>query len=128
MKAIPTESSSQGNLLYISVGVSGSVIVLIVAVIIITIVTICLRKRVNKKLLNTADNVAYGTNQVMELSDNVAYITTNTVDKINETENYEDAYGYIIATADNNNDIIISATPNEAYGMSINRLNGVVQS
>ena len=117
-------------------GVSGSVIVLIVAVIIITTVTICLRKRVNKKLLNTADNVAYGTNQVMELSDNVAYgtnqvmelsdnvayITTNTVDKINETENYEDAYGYIIATADNNNDIIISATPNEAYGMSINRL------
>ena len=127
MKAIPTESSSKGNLLYISVGVSGSVIVLIVAVIIITIVTICLRKRVNKKLLNTADNVAYGTNQVMELSDNVAYITTNTVDKINETENYEDAYEYI-ATADNNNDIIISATPNEAYGMSINQPNGVVRS
>ena len=127
MKAIPTESSSKGNLLYISVGVSGSVILLIVAVIIITIVTICLRKRVNRKLLNTADNVAYSTNQVMELSDNVAYTTTTTVDKINETENYDDTYEYI-ATADNNNDIIISATPNEAYGMSINRLNGVVQS
>ena len=124
MKAIPTESSSKGNLLYISVGVSGSVIVLIVAVIIIIILTICLRKRVNRKLLNTADNVAYGTNQVMELSDNVGYTTTNTVDKLNETENYDDTY----ATADNNNDIIISATPNEAYGMSINRLNGVVQS
>ena len=78
----------------------------------------------NRKLLNTA---AYGMNQVMELSNTVAYITTNTVDKINETENYEDAYEYI-ATADNNNDIIISATPNEAYGMSINQPNGVVRS
>ena len=121
------KTSSQGNVLYISVGVSGSVILLIVAVIIITTVTICLKKRVNRKLLNTADNVAYGTNQVMELSDNVGYTTTTTVDKINETENYDDTYEYI-ATADNNNDIIISATPNEAYGMSINRLNGVVQS
>ena len=79
-----------------------------------------MRKRVDKILVNTADNDAYGMNPGLELSDNVAYTTTttNTVDK---TGNYDYAYEYV-STAENNNDIIVSVNPNEAYGISINRI------
>ena len=146
MIKVPTQSSSKGNVLYISVGVSGSVIVLIVAVINITIVTICLRKRVNKKLLNTADNVAYGVKQEDNLTDNLAYSATTSgedglvydyvitaddddinIDNLTDNLAYsattsgEDGlvYDYII-TADDDDINNIASTPNEAYGMTSN--------
>ena len=105
MIKVPTQSSSKGNLLYISVGVSVSVIVLIVAVIIITIVT-------TKKVLVTADNVAYGVKQEDNLTDNLAYSATTSGED-------GPVYDYII-TADDDDINNIASTPNEAYGMTSN--------
>ena len=115
MIAVPTQDSS--NSLYISVSVIGSVMaILATSSIIVIAVTICLRRRVNRKLTITTvtDNVVYGMNLDVELSDNIAYTTAT-----NKARNYEHSYEYIISSG--NNDTII-ATQNEAYGI-ITRVN-----
>ena len=61
VKPTPTQSSTQGTAVYISVGVSGLVVLLIAVALVLISVTVCLRQRYKKKLLTTASNVAYTT-------------------------------------------------------------------
>ena len=60
VKPKPTQSSTQGNGLYISVGVSGLVVLLIAVALVLISVTVCLRQR-KKRILITSSNVAYTT-------------------------------------------------------------------
>ena len=60
VKPTPTQSSTQGNGLYISVGVSGLVVLLIAVSLVLISVTVCLRQR-KKRILITSSNVAYTT-------------------------------------------------------------------
>ena len=96
--------------LYVSIGVSGAVVVVIAtAVIGICVCTIMyLRKRqvklVNISVTDTTDNVAYGTSKnEMKLSCNVAYSTTKSA-----SSKDENTYDYVPATVSttDGNDII----------------------
>ena len=104
--------------LYVSIGVSGAVVVLIAtAVIGISVCIIMyLRKRqvklVNISVTDTTDNVAYGTSKnEMKLSCNVANSTTQSASS--EDENTYDYVPTTVSTTDRND--IITTSPNEAY-------------
>ena len=97
-------------MVYISVGVGGLVVLLITAGLTAITITVCLRQRTKKEVV-TADNVAYGVNQKeMELSVNVAYSAVTSGER-----REEECYDYVTSTEVN--DVIITATPNEAYGV-----------
>ena len=113
MIAVPTQDSS--NALYISVSVIGSVMaILATSSIIVIAVTICLRRRVNRKLTITTtvvpetvtDNVAYGMNLDVELSDNITYTTAT-----NKARNYEHSLEHTVVPE--------TVTDNVAYGMNL---------
>ena len=105
MKPTPTQSTgATGNGVFISVGVSVSlIIVLLAGAIILTSVIVCLRRR-TRKLPTTTENVAYGiTPADDQLKGNVEYASTTAVgegntgardeSKIPVTDNY--AYGLV---------------------------------
>ena len=90
--AVPSQSVDDGAILslYVSVGLSGVVIALIAAAVIVISVTVCLRKRNNKRM-NITDNVAYqsSSGQVV-MKTNEAYAETRASDS-----NYtDDMYAY----------------------------------
>ena len=104
----PVTTQSRGSL-YISVGVSGVVVVLIVAAVIVISVTVCLKKRKSKHFNTVTDNVAYGVSEKeMELSTNAAYTATS---YSNTLQDRADTYDYVTTT----NMIRITTAPNEAY-------------
>ena len=89
-------------------GVSGVVVVLIAATVIVISVTVCLRKRNSKHVNILADNVAYGVSEKeMELSTNAAYNAT-TCDSTRVQEN-ADTYDYVTTN------VSIITAPNKAY-------------
>lgn len=79
-------SRGKSNTLYIAVGASGFGVGLL-AVVLVTSVTIHLKRKAKKRLIGTADNSAYG---VTELSDNAAYINSRGQDTTEEHD-----YDYI---------------------------------
>ena len=109
--------------LYVSIGVSGAVVVLIATAVIGICVCIImyLRKRqvklVNISVTDTTDNVTYGTSKnEMKLSDNVAYSTTKSASS--KDENTYDYVPVTVSTTDGNG--IITTSPNEAYAATGN--------
>ena len=122
----PNEAES--NATYISVGVSGAVVALIAAAVIVMSVTVCLRKR-NNKHVNITDNVAYGVSRnEIELSAcddvanqpsseqlimiaNEAYAGTQASDSNYINDNHMDNYATEPTTA--------ILTPNAAYNAQI---------
>ena len=87
--AVPTQSADDGAILslYVSVGVSGAVIALIAAAVIVISVTVCLRKRNNKHVIVTIYQSSSG--QVV-MKTNEAYAETRPSDS-----NYtDDVYAY----------------------------------
>ena len=84
--AVPTQSTDDGAILslYVSVGVSGAVIALIAAAVIVISVTVCLRKRNNKHVNVTIYQSASG--QVV-MKTNEAYAETRASDS-------DDMYAY----------------------------------
>ena len=114
LSPVPTQTSpvstQSGEALspYISVGVSGVVVVLVAAAVIVISVTVCLRKRkhVNKLL---TDNVARGTSGEMELSTNTAYNATCDSTRLQNKADIH-SYDYIATT-----DVSIITAPNKAY-------------
>ena len=101
--------------LYVSIGVSGAVVVVIAtaAIGLCVCIIMYLRKR-QVKLMNISvtDNVAYGTSKSeMKLSCNVAYCTTQSASS--KDENTYDYVSATVSTTDGND--IITTSPNEAY-------------
>lgn len=114
-----TETTTERTILYISVGTSGSVVLLIlVTSIILTVV--CLKRKMKKRPKTDINNPGE-----LEMSGNVAYRATTTEDNViqnrEESDNkdndgsgiYEYIYDYATNTA-NTNDIQVSN--NQAYG------------
>ena len=102
--------SGEALSVYISVGVSGVVVVLIAAAVIVISVTAYLRKR-NIKHVNTyTDNVAYGVSEKeMEMNINAAYnATCDSTGLQDEADTH--TYDYVATT-----DLSIITTPNKAY-------------
>ena len=89
---------------YISVGVCGTMVVVITSTVSVICVTTCLKKRKGK-----ARN-----NYVMTLSDNIAYTVTSTSFKDKETDT---TYDYVYAAEQNYSSIITSQ--NVAYETSV---------
>ena len=122
-----TTLSSGVQSLYISVGVSGVVVVLIAAVLVVISVTVCLRKRKSKHFNTVTDNVAYGVSEKeMKLSTNAAYTATR---YSNTLQDRADTYDYVTTT-----DLIhITTAPNEAHvktsdvPVSSNQADGMVE-
>ncbi|CAI8055763.1 hypothetical protein GBAR_LOCUS30408 [Geodia barretti] len=107
-----TESGTTGSEVYIFVGVSGLVVVLIAASLIIISVTVCLRQRSKKKLLINTENVAYGMG--LELKDNVAYTSTATG---GGTKDDEGNYDYVSRDEVTATSSDLSMSANQAYGL-----------
>ena len=104
------EEPSEDATLYIYIGLGVAAVVLIVAAVIVISLIVCLKRR--KKMVNVADNAAYGTNKDrMELSENIAYGTTT-------FNGNEDPYEYVSTTV--NTDIDITTSANEAYAATDN--------
>ena len=89
---------------YISVGVCGTVVIVITSTVSVICVTTCLKKRKSK-----ANNT-----YVMTLSDNIAYTVTSTSSKDKETDT---TYDYVYAAEQNYSSIITSQ--NVAYETSV---------
>ena len=98
--------------LYVGVGVSGLLVGLLAVVIIVISVTLHLKRKSKKRLMVTADNLAYGVNHI-GLSDNAAYNVTSRGKDIYSEKDYE-----YVATSENK--ITIVTTPNEAYALTSN--------
>ena len=98
--------------MYIFVGMSGLVVVLIAASLIIISVTVCLRQRSKKKLLINTENVAYG--KGLELKDNVAYTSTATG---GGTKDDEGNYDYVSRDEVTATSSDLSMSANQAYGL-----------
>ena len=124
-------TQSSGSL-YISVGVAGVVVVLLVATALVGISAIvCLRKRKNK--IKSTDNVTYCEciGNEMELSFNAAYTTTSAVTSNTSLQNMADTYDYdyvdttdisIAITKDKASAYVmrtggVPTSHNQAYGM-----------
>ena len=106
---VPVQSGEALSV-YISVGVSGVVVVLIASAVIVISVTVYLRKR-NIKHVNTyTDNVAYGVSEKeIEMNINAAYNATCDSTRLqNEADTH--AYDYVTTT-----DLRIITAPNKAY-------------
>ena len=86
--AVPTQSTDDGAILslYVSVGVSGAVIALIAAAVIVISVTVCLRKRNNKHVNVTIILYQFTSGQVV-MKTNEAYAETRPSDS-------DDMYAY----------------------------------
>ena len=100
--------------LYVIIGVSGAVVVVLIATAVF-VVLISLSKWRNKlrSTVNIIENTAYGVSQnVMNLSSNVAYSAINSA-----SFQGEDTYDYISTTGGND---IITTSPNEAYATTGN--------
>ena len=88
---------------YISVGVCGTMVVVITIAVSVICVTLCLKKR-KSKAKNT---------YVMTLSDNIAYTVTSTSSNDKEADK---TYGWVSTTERNDSSIFTSQ--NEAYEMT----------
>ena len=147
VKPTPTQSSTQGKAVYISVGVGGLVVLLIAVSLVLVSVTVCLRQREKRILItssnvahtttsgglsmnkwtpaqeHTSENVAYGAavaQNELELSANLAYTEV----KNNEAYTGTSTRGGVRVVDEEKydyitgNDVIVTTTTaNEAYGM-----------
>ncbi|CAI8024638.1 hypothetical protein GBAR_LOCUS14308 [Geodia barretti] len=107
-----TESGTTGSEVYIFVGVSVGVVVLLAAGLIIISVTVCLRQRSKKKLLINTENVARGMG--LELKDNVAYTSTATG---GGTKDDAGNYDYVSRDEVTATSSDLSMSANQAYGL-----------
>ena len=109
--------------MFIIVGVSGVVVVLIAATTVIAIsVTLCLRKRKKNRIVLT-DNVSYCVCNDIEMSPNAAYTSHTALQNKAYTYDYADMTGINITTITNEayayveRNGNISLSHNQAYGM-----------
>ena len=110
--AVPdTTDTGRSVALYVGVGVSGLLVGLLVVAITVISVIIHLKRKAKKRLMVTADNLAYGVNHI-RLSDNAAYSVTSSAKDI-----YSEDYEYV---APSEKRITIVTTPNEAYALTSN--------
>ena len=112
--------------LFIIIGVSGAVVVLIAPVVFVILIIFLSKRRNNLSTVNIIENTAYGMSQnEMNLSVNVAYSAINSA-----SFQGEDTYDYISTTDEND---VITTSPNEAYSsadivpVSGNQAYGMVQ-
>ena len=111
--AVPDKTDTGRSVaLYVGVGVSGLLVGLLAVAIIVISVTTHLKRKAKKRLMVTADNLAYGVNHI-RLSDNAAYSVTSSGKDIYSEKDYE-----YVATSENK--ITIVTTPNEAYALTSN--------
>ena len=112
MQTTAVTDTGRSVALYVGVGVSGLLVGLIVVALILISLTLYLKRKSKKRLMVTADNLAYGVNHI-GLSDNAAYNVTSRGKDIYSEKDYE-----CVATSENK--ITIVTTPNKAYALSSN--------
>ena len=139
--AVPSQSADDGAILslYVSVGVSGAVIALIAAAVIVISVTVCLRKRNNKHVNATIyqsssgqvvmkTNEAYAETRASDSDDMYAYATQPTTAILTSNAAYNVHTSadvvYDLPTSSGNGEIDIPTTTNEAYDVTCKARSG----